>query len=89
MWVCGAGGAHATTSGTCFAIVGLTGGDMLNLRVRPSPDAEIVGRFDARSAGVVAKAGPCNRWCRVSVFTGNGTYKGWMHSRYLERRECP
>jgi hypothetical protein len=81
--------ALATTSGTCFGIIGLSDGDKLNLRVAPYSSARIVGRFDNDSAGVIAKTGPCHAWCRVSVHTGDGSFKGWMYSRYLQRRECP
>lgn len=81
--------AQATTSGTCFWITGLAPGDSLNLRQRPSASAPIIGRFDSQSAPVIAKVGACGRWCNVSVHTGDGSFKGWMYSKYLERHECP
>lgn len=82
-------GAQATTPGTCFWITGLAPGDSLNLRAKPSASAAVIGSFDSQSATVIAKTGPCGRWCQVSVHTGDGSFKGWMYAKYLERHECP
>ena len=85
----GGGEVWATTPGTCFGIVDVGAGDSLNLRAGPHASARIIRSFDGNSAVVIAKIGPCNRWCRVGVHTGDGSFKGWMFGRYLEPRECP
>lgn len=81
--------AAATTSGTCFRIVGVDDDDALNLRADPNPSARIVASFTADGDPIIARDGPCGNWCRVSVSTGDGTLRGWMKSRFLKRRECP
>ena len=68
---------------TLFDVTGVTPNDVLNVRARPSADAEIVGTLapDATRIEVVAH-GPNGRWGRVNV---DGR-SGWVSMRYLAYR---
>lgn len=81
--------AAATTSGVCFRMANVPSGDVLNVRARPSAKARIVARYSNSSEVIIAKAGRCGRWCKVSLHDGAGSVWGWVNSRYLYRRECP
>lgn len=84
-----AGPALATTDGVCFHMANVPAGDTLNLRADPSAKARIVGRYANSSEVIIAKAGRCGRWCKVSMSDGDGTRWGWVNARYLVRRGCP
>jgi hypothetical protein len=63
---------------------GVAVGDLLNIRVRPSPGANVVARLD--NGAVVKKLG-CqevagHQWCLVELADGGGR-KGWAAARYL------
>ena len=67
----GAGGwvHYALLSGVRTALVTE---DMVQLRNRPNPDADVVARAEA---GAIVKLGECNpTWCRVS----GGGQRGWV-----------
>ncbi len=81
--------AVATTGGVCFRIVNVPPGDQLNIRSAPSASSPIIARFLPDDAVILAKAGRCARWCRLSISTPNMTFKGWAHARYLKAGECP
>lgn len=81
--------AMATTPGVCFSLRDVPAGDALNLRAAPDAKARIVASYPSGSYVIIAKAGRCAKWCRVSASDGNGTKWGWMHSRYLRKQECP
>ena len=81
--------AVATTPGVCFGMANVPPSDVLNMRTKPSARAPVVARFANSSEVILAKTGPCGRWCRVSASTQFGTKKGWINARYLRPRECP
>lgn len=81
--------AAATTPGVCFGMANVPPSDRLHMRTRPNAGAPIVESFANSSEVILAKAGPCGRWCRVAAFTQYGTKRGWINARYLRRRECP
>ncbi|MEZ5899615.1 MAG: SH3 domain-containing protein [Hyphomicrobiaceae bacterium] len=84
------GVARATSEGTCFDVVNVPPGDVLNLRADPNGRARIVMSTTAQDGPIIALDGKCRgSWCRVSVSTGDGTLRGWMHTRYLRAKECP
>ncbi len=87
--MCGQMPAFATTDGICFGMANVPAGETLNLRAGPSARAPIRARLGNSSEPILAKDGPCGRWCRVAVYAGNWTKRGWINSRYLRRRECP
>lgn len=72
----GAGGwvHYALLSGVRTALVNQ---DMLELRTRPNPDADIVARAEA---GAILRLNECNpEWCRVS----GGGQRGWVPKRTI------
>ncbi len=81
--------ASATTSGVCYGMSNVPPSDALNLRDHPNARAPILARFANSSEVIFGKAGPCDRWCRVSASTQHGTKWGWINARYLRTRECP
>lgn len=81
--------AFATTAGVCYGMANVPPSDALNLRASPSARAPILARFANSSEVIFGKAGPCNKWCRVSASTQHGTKWGWINARYLRTRECP
>lgn len=81
--------ASATTAGICYRMANVPSGDVLNLRAAPSPRARIVARYANSSEVIIAKAGRCGRWCKVSMHDGAGSKWGFVNARYLYRRECP
>ena len=89
-WLAAHGTAFATTDGICYRQANVPAGDVLNLRASPNARARVVLASNLGDVGVIAKAGPCRSgWCRVAVFTGDGSMRGWMHQRNLRRSECP
>lgn len=81
--------AFATTAGICYGMANVPPSDSLNLRASPNARAPVLARFANSSEVIFGKAGPCNRWCRVSASTQHGTKWGWINARYLRTRECP
>ncbi len=67
-----------------WEVTGVSAGDMLNLRARPSAKARILLRF---RNGTALRNGGCRmfggqRWCRVTTVRGPDA-TGWVAGRYL------
>jgi hypothetical protein len=70
---------------TELMVEGIATGDLLNVRMRPSPGATIVARLD--NGALVKKLG-CqeiagHQWCLVEL-TDGGRQTGWVAGRYLK-----
>ncbi len=68
---------------TLFNVTGVADDDVLNIRVRPSAGAEIIGALapDARGVEVVAHDAS-GRWAQINT----GERSGWVALRYLAYR---
>ncbi len=92
-----AGQASAATSSGCYRVVGVAGGDTLNMRSGPSAGSAIVGRLVPDRHGILSRLGPCvpkrlqwsSRWCPVTHYSGNGTTTGWVKARFVRDTGCP
>lgn len=67
-----------------FVVSGLAPGDLLNMRARPSAQADVVGRLaaGARMQNLGCEQVGAARWCRVQT-TGGVVVTGWVNARYL------
>ena len=73
-------------SPTDLMVDGVAAGDLLNIRVRPSPGADVVARLN--NGAVVKKLG-CresagHQWCLVELVKGE-RQTGWAAGRYLKK----
>lgn len=68
-----------------FRVVGVTANDVLNVRVRPNAEADVMAGIPAQARGVDL-VGPCvGEWCRVRF----EDQLGWVHSAYMELEDPP
>lgn len=96
--------ARATTGSGCYQVVNVRYDDVLNVRARPSANSAIVYRIPAdggpiisggsSNANALARCVPshgpvASRWCPVSIYSGSGSYSGWVKRRYLSPSDCP
>jgi uncharacterized protein YraI len=73
---------------TTYRVVGVLENDDLNMRSRPSPDADVVGTIPYNADGIeiitcvdVATADqPTQQWCEVRFIND----RGWVNSRFLQ-----
>jgi uncharacterized protein YraI len=67
-----------------FVVSGLASGDLLNMRSRPSAQADIVARLanGTRVRNLGCEPVGSARWCRVQT-TGSVVVTGWANARYL------
>ena len=73
-------------SPTDLLVDGVAAGDLLNIRMRPSPGANVVARLNN---GAVLKKLGCreiagHQWCLVDLVEG-GRQTGWAAGRYLKK----
>lgn len=67
-----------------FAVAGVAGDDVLNIRRGPSGDADIIGSFGPFQTGIeVTGADSTGKWLRVNT----QEQTGWAAARFLERSE--
>jgi len=89
--------AWAATGPGCLRVVNVSSDDVLNVRVRPSASSRIVGELVPGEHGIIHLDAPCrprnaawrNRWCPVSVYEGDRTYRGWVRARFVRDSDCP
>jgi uncharacterized protein YgiM (DUF1202 family) len=67
-----------------YVVTGLTAGDTLNLRSRPSTQGDIIARLSqgARVRNLGCETSGQTRWCKVRT-TGGVEVTGWVNGRYL------
>ncbi len=71
--------ARAANEPPTFWVYGVAEDDVLNLRMGPSPEHDIVGAIPSQARGV-RMAGACeDMWCLVQF----GEQKGWVNRSYL------
>lgn len=95
---------HATTGDGCWAVTGVPSGDVLNVRAERSARSRIVHRLSPDAPAIVSggwdvldaearclpRSRPLDaRWCPVSIYTGDGSHRGFAKRRYLRPVECP
>jgi uncharacterized protein YraI len=73
-----------------YVVQGLTAGDTLNVRTRPSTRGDVIARL---SQGTRVRNLGCevigqSRWCRIRT-TGAGAVTGWVNGRYLRESGGP
>lgn len=81
--------AFATSGPGCFRPVNVPAGDVLNVRSGPSASSSLVTSIDPDSAPIIAQRGRCGRWCSVSIYDGDNTYRGWIRRKFLSASDCP
>lgn len=79
-----AAAAALAQSEQVFRVVGVSKGDLLNVRSEPKASASVVGKIPADATAVVG-AGECKAWCRVRY----GNVDGWVDRRFLAADEVP
>ena len=73
--------ARQTRQQPTFSVVGVPEHDVLNIRLKPTPESQIVGTLVPNARGV-RKAGKCNNgWCPVR----HAQKSGWVNRTYLAR----
>lgn len=81
--------AFATSGPGCFRPVNVPAGDVLNVRSGPSAGTSLVTSIDPDNAPIIAQRGRCGRWCSVSIYDGDSTYRGWIRRKFLRASDCP
>ena len=89
--------AYATSSYECLVVTNVAYDDVLNLRARPSAYSRIVGELVPGEHGIIHLDAPCTplskpwaqRWCKVSVYDGEGVSHGWVKARFVRDSYCP
>lgn len=79
------GGGGSGASGPDFWVVsGLSSGDRLNIRARPSAQSQILGNLGQRERVINLGCEQIGqtRWCRIETMTG-ARVTGWVNGRYL------
>lgn len=90
-------GAQATSGPGCLIAHNVAWGDVLNLRARPSASSRIVAALIPERHGIIHLDAPCGprsapwpqRWCKVSVYDGDGVKRGWVKARFVRDSDCP
>lgn len=67
-----------------YVVAGLASGDTLNVRTRPSTQAEVIARLAQGSTvrNLGCETSGQGRWCRIRT-TGGVDVTGWVNGRYL------
>ncbi|WP_170971858.1 SH3 domain-containing protein [Rhodobacter sp. SY28-1] len=67
-----------------YVVRGLTAGDTLNVRTRPSTQGEVIARLaqGARVRNLGCETSGQTRWCKIQT-TGGVQVTGWVNGRYL------
>jgi hypothetical protein len=89
--------AQATSGPGCLIVTNVAWGDVLNLRARPAPFSRIVAALIPERHGIIDLDAPCGpqskvwaqRWCKVSVYDGEGVKRGYVKARYVRDSDCP
>lgn len=89
--------AAATSGPGCLVVQNVAWGDVLNLRAKPSSSSRIVGALIPERHGIIHLDQPCGpkgrpwaqRWCKVSVYDGDGVKKGYIKARFVRDSDCP
>lgn len=87
----------ATSGPGCLIVRNVAWGDVLNLRAKPSSSSRIVGALIPERHGIIHLDQPCaprsrpwaQRWCKVSVYDGDGVKKGYVKARFVRDSDCP
>jgi hypothetical protein len=93
----GAGSALATSGPGCLRVVNVDYDDVLNVRARPTASSRIVGALVPGEHGIISLRSACTprsvawgqRWCPVTVYEGDRTYRGWVRARFVRDSDCP
>lgn len=91
------GAALATSGPGCLRVVNVAYDDVLNVRARPNASSRVVGELVPGEHGIIHLDRPCrpgnvawrNRWCPVTVYDGDRTYRGWVRARFVRDSDCP
>lgn len=89
--------ALATSGPGCFQVGGLPASEPLNLRMKPSAKARVIGRLYVGRHGIIAENGPCKpsnrppskQWCPVKIYDGDTIASGWLKMAFLRNSDCP
>lgn len=95
--VAGSGAASATSGPGCLRVVNVAYDDVLNVRSRPNASSRVVGELVPGEHGIIHLDRPCgprnvawrSRWCPVTVYDGDGSYRGWVRARFVRDSDCP
>lgn len=93
----GAVSANATSGPGCLRVVNVAYDDVLNMRARPNASSRIVAGLVPGEHGIIHLDAPCSprskpwgqRWCKVTVYDGDGTRRGWVRARFVRDSDCP
>jgi hypothetical protein len=89
--------ASATSGPGCLIVTNVAWGDVLNLRAKANSSSKIVAALIPERHGIIHLDAPCGprsktwaqRWCKVSVYDGDGVKKGYVKARYVGDSDCP
>ncbi len=78
------GGDDGSHGPDFFVVSGLSAGDLLNIRSKPSAQGAVLGRLStgARVRNLGCQMNGQTRWCRIQT-TGGVEVTGWVNGRYL------
>lgn len=78
------GGGDGSHGPDFYVVSGLSAGDQLNIRAKPSAQATVLGRLSAgsRVRNFGCQMNGQTRWCRIQT-TGGVEVTGWVNGRYL------
>jgi hypothetical protein len=89
--------AGATSGPGCLIVTNVAWGDVLNLRTKPVSSSRIVAALIPDRHGIIHLDAPCGpkskpwaqRWCKVSVYDGDGVKRGYVKARFVRDSDCP
>lgn len=78
------GGDDGSHGPDFYAVSGLSAGDLLNIRSKPSAQGAVLGRLSegARVRNLGCQVKGQTRWCKIQT-TGGVEVTGWVNGRYL------
>jgi uncharacterized protein YgiM (DUF1202 family) len=81
------GGGGGATEPQFYFVRGLSAGDTLNVRTKPSTQGDVIARLSegAKVRNLGCEQSGQTRWCRIRT-TGGVEVTGWVNARYLREK---